>query len=262
VFKVDPPSRTMRALGLVPDQGIHYPLFVGDDLVFASVSTGMDVWARGPGGEPRQLTHDGWITSAAACGPEILAVRRAATTHELIRLDAAGRALRTVSRGNHETVACAPDGSRWYQAQWHEPAGIHRCDDRGCRWLTDGGQFGMSVSPDGSRLAFVRDRWTGPVVSWIPEGGGEPRDVSASETYCPIGWSSNHDLWISRRRAGRIVWVETNVDTLQETGRTVAGAKDCSDGTPDPRSPVSPELRVMSSHRAQLRALSVTAAGL
>jgi hypothetical protein len=86
--------------------------------------------------------------------------------------------------------------------------------------------------------------------------GGLEHEVSETETGCAVGWASVHTLWVSRRRAGKIVWMEVNAASGAETGKSVPGSRDCSDGRPDPASPVEPDLRIVYDLTSQLRLLA------
>jgi hypothetical protein len=89
----------------------------------------------------------------------------------------------------------------------------------------------------------------------MPADGGPAHDVTDSETGCQAGWASNNTLWVSRRRDGKILWTEVDADSGKETGKTVPGERDCSDGGNDPASPVDTDLRVVASRVSQLRLL-------
>ena len=104
-------------------------------------------------------------------------------------------------------------------------------------------------------MAFVKLASRGPLVAWVPVDGGATRDVVDTETACAIGWASPHTLWVSRRRDGKFLWTEVDADTGKETGQTVPGQRDCSDGGSDPLSPVNPDLRVIATQVSQLRLL-------
>jgi hypothetical protein len=80
-------------------------------------------------------------------------------------------------------------------------------------------------------------------------------DVTATETGCRPGWSSERTLWVSRRDGKEIVWTEVEVDGGRPTGKRTPGSRDCSDGREDPLSPVDPDVRVVSERRSQLRVL-------
>ena len=151
---------------------------------------------------------------------------------------------------------CSPDGQSWYFVDGTSPLRLKRCRDNECRVLTEGGTFGvLSVSPDGTRIAFLTMASRGPLVGWMSADGGATHDVSDSETGCAMGWASNQTLWVSRRRDGKILWTEVDVDSGKETGKVVPGQRDCADGGSDPLSPVNPDLRVIANRASQLRLL-------
>jgi hypothetical protein len=89
----------------------------------------------------------------------------------------------------------------------------------------------------------------------MPVDGGATHEVTDTETGCAIGWATNQTLWVSRRRDGKFLWTEVDADSGKETGQTVPGQRDCSDGGSDPLSPVNPDLRVIAERVSQLRLL-------
>jgi Tol biopolymer transport system component len=113
----------------------------------------------------------------------------------------------------------------------------------------------VSMSPDGKRLAFLTFENRGPIVSWMATEGGQVHEIGESETACAPGWASADSLWIARRRNGKPIWTEVDVDTGRETGTIVPGSRQCSDGWPDPASPVDPDLRIVFDQTSQLRLL-------
>jgi hypothetical protein len=255
LWKVDLARRTRHKIAVVPGQSLRYPSFTKDGLLVASLSYSSDIWLRDDQGALRQITHSGDVADVAPCGRDLIAARidSTAASSSLVVLDAGGRVLRTLSTNSAEiSPGCSPDGREWFTARWSDATGLYHCSDRGCDRLTRDEVGGLTVSPDGQRLAFIQPRKSDPVVAWMPAAGGEPREVSASETGCAPGWTSNRELWVSRKRAGRLAWVELDVDTGRETGRTVPGEKDCADGIPDPASPVHPEVRVVTQTRTQI----------
>jgi hypothetical protein len=255
ITELDPQARTSRALGYVPDQLVRYPMIVGDDLAFVSVRLSSDLIQRRPNGAVVNLTRSGHIMDGARCGRDLIVSREIAEDTLVIeRLDASGRRLEQLSAGPADwSPGCSPDGKVWfYRPHLPRPA-IRRCDGQGCREIYQGFAIGMSVSPDGERLAFVAIDKRGSIVQWMPANGGEPHEVAETETTCPGGWASGHTLWVSRRRDGKVLWTEVDADSGRETGKSLPGSRDCADGRPDPSSPVDPELRVVYDQTSQLR---------
>jgi len=172
----------------------------------------------------------------------------------LERVDHTGRGIKVLTGGGAEhSPACLPNGKVWFFSAGEAKPQIMRCDDLGCRRLLERAAWGLSVSPDGTRLAFMTLEKQGPIVEWINVEGGEIHPVAETETGCAAGWASPQTLWVSRRRDGKIVWTEVDADSGVETGRTVPGIRDCSTGESDPASPVNPDLPVIVSRRSQLR---------
>jgi hypothetical protein len=181
--------------------------------------------------------------------PVLLVGSFASKRARVVRLD------RAVTEDAGLGVACSPDGRVWFLVERASTPMIKRCRDSECRVLAQLTSQGLSVSPDGKRLAFVALVPRGPVAGWIPSEGGDLHHVVDSETACTTGWASNQTLWVSRRRDGRILWTEVDADTSKETGRSVPGQRDCTDGNEDPASPVNPDLRVIRDSVSQLRLL-------
>jgi hypothetical protein len=170
------------------------------------------------------------------------------------RVDATGKVLKVLTSGRASTAgACLPSGEVWFYANRDAKPTIMRCDGRGCRTLLEQAPFGLSVSPDGTRLAFTTVGPSHVTVAWMSVDGGTVHTVAATETACAAGWASSRALWVSRRRDGRIVWTEVDADSGAETGRAVPGLRDCSTGDPDPASPVNPDLPVVLRRQSQLR---------
>ena len=130
-----------------------------------------------------------------------------------------------------------------------------RCDQTGCRSLAARAGWALDLSPDGRRLVFATLDKRGAVVSVMDSDGNRVRELTETDTACRAGWASNETLWVSRRRAGKIVWVEINADSGRETSHIVSGSRDCMDGEPDPQSPVRQDLRVVPKQTSQLRFL-------
>jgi hypothetical protein len=131
----------------------------------------------------------------------------------------------------------------------------NKCGSSGCRQFTDRRAMALSVSPDGRRLAMMSFEQRGVVIWWIGADGGKTYDVAETETACAPGWASTGTLWVSRRRNGKPIWTEVEVESGRETGKTSPGARDCSDGKPDPASPVDPDLRIVYDQTSQVRLL-------
>jgi hypothetical protein len=254
LWRVDLPRRTRARIAMIPNQGIRYPLFTDAGLVFSTLDLPSDVWVRQPDGRLEQVTHSGDLINAAPCGRDVIAIRRGGEIRDLVRLDRGGHLLTVVSRHTQDVdPACSPDGTTWYSAQWTDHPSLDRCGASGCEPILDGGASALAVSPDGERIAFIRIRKTEPAVAWISSKGGEVHEVAVTETNCGPGWASDRTLWVSSRRGGHPSWIEVDADTLRETGRVVAGEKDCSDGNPDPASPVSPDVRALRRKTASIR---------
>jgi hypothetical protein len=113
----------------------------------------------------------------------------------------------------------------------------------------------LAISPDGRHLAFVAVDRRGPFVALMDVETGKVKELTETETACQAGWASPETLWVSRRRGGKIIWTVVAMETGSETGVSIPGARDCSDGKPDPQSPVHPDLKVVYRQVSQLRLL-------
>jgi hypothetical protein len=262
LWQIDIARRSRRRVGTIPGQLLRYPSLTQEGLLLASLTYTSDIWRRAPHGALEQVTQSGDIGPVAPCGRDLIAAHMDASgwSSSVVVLDRQGRVLRTLSTTHsNRALGCSPDGSQWFTVRWDAPNGLYRCNDRGCDLLLAEDIAELVVSPDGQRLAFIQPRKGDPVVSWMPATGGEPREVSASETLCAPVWSSNRTLWVSRKRAGRFSWVEIDIDATRETGRTIPGRTDCITGLPDPASPAQLDFRVVTQRRTQIRLLPASA---
>jgi hypothetical protein len=170
------------------------------------------------------------------------------------RVDLGGRTLRVLSRSPTDYYsACTRDGLTWFLADQGARPNLARCDDNGCREISAKSVVGLSVSPDGDRLAFVSITSLGLMVEWMSSNGGEIHEITQVDSLCRIGWATARTIWVSKKRDGALVWTEFDVDCGRATGRTTAGTHDCSDGLSDPASPLDSDLRVVASSTSQLR---------
>jgi hypothetical protein len=256
MLEVDPRRHRARRLGFVREQTIRSPIMVGDRLSFVSTRFDHRLAVRQRDGSFDELPGIG-ITHASPCGNDLIVDRslgNGAVAVEII--DRSGQLIRRLSAGPVSgSSSCSPDGKEWFFMEGLAPMTLKRCREGGCRVITERNLHGVSVSPDGRRIAFVTLASRGPLIGWMPVDGGPTHDVTDSETGCPIGWASNQTLWVSRRRDAKIVWTQVDADSGKETGQTVPGQRDCSDGGDDPSSPVNPDLRVTAVRTSQLRLL-------
>jgi len=255
ITEVDPQRRRARRIGLIRGQSLRSPTPFGEWMSFVSTRFDFRLAVRQRDGSFEQIPGGG-IISASPCGNDLIVDRRTDGGVVIETLDRSGRFIQRVSDGPISGFAsCSPDGRVKYFTEGAAPTVVKRCADKTCRVLAEKAIYGVAVSPDGKRLAFVTLASRGPLVGWMPTDGGASRDVADSETGCPIGWASNTTLWVSRRRDGKILWTEVDADSGKETGKTVPGQRDCSDGGTDPLSPVHPDLRIIASRQSQLRLL-------
>lgn len=255
---VDPSGLRAREFGSIAHQSIRDPVFVENGLAFRSWRASADIWTRGLSGAFKQLSHDGAFVEAFSCGDGLLATEISDSGSAIVRLDRAGRIIAKMTPGPEDhSPSCAIGGTPWFFIRGEGEA-LLRCDDSGCRTLARGAFNYNVASPDGRRLLLLKIENAGPTISWMPSEGGSIRDLGLSETTCSPGWSSNATVWISRRKSGRFLWTEVDTDTGKETGRTVNGTTNCSNGGNDPSSPVDSQLRIDRRIATQIRLLPRT----
>jgi hypothetical protein len=254
LLAVDPVARTARRLGFVRGRMIRYVTPTHDGVVVGALRGDMDVWGTSPTGAAQRLTTSGDYGCASPCGEGILATKAVSGGTEIVRMDRAGRPVQTLLRDADALgFGCSPDGAVWYFGGFSKRQGIHRCDDHGCTALTSTVAARATVSPDGQRIAFLSGGGGGITVSWMPTAGGPVRGISTTETGCDPAWSTARNLWVSRRRDGRIRWIEIDTETLVETGKAVDGSRDCATGVQDPKRPSAPPVWVETKYTTELR---------
>jgi hypothetical protein len=255
LVELDERGRTLRRLGHLGDQQVRFVAPADGGVLIAALASSEDVWTAAARGErARRLTQTDLYRAAVPCGAEILAtkVRRGGT--EILRMDREGRPVRTLHLGEDAVgFGCSPGGEVWYYLGNDKQRGIYRCDDAGCQMLTPTAVASAAVSPDGQRLALLSSGTSGITVSWMLSSGGPIHGVSPTETGCEPAWSTDRNLWVSRRRDGGIRWIEIDTDTLAETGKVVEGSKECSDAVPDPKRPVISPVRAQRSFSTEIR---------
>jgi tRNA A-37 threonylcarbamoyl transferase component Bud32 len=257
MLELDPQRGRARRLGAIRDQTLRSPLVSREWLSFVSTRFDHRLTVRQRDGSFAELPGGDRIFHASRCGNNLIVDRGLESGGVNVEIiDRSGRLIRRVSNGPITgTSSCTPDGREWFFMEGIAPMVIKRCSEKECRVLAERIVYGLSASPDGTRLAFVTLASRGPLVGWMPADGGPAHDVTDSETGCQAGWASNNTLWVSRRRDGKILWTEVDADSGKETGKTVPGERDCSDGGNDPASPVDTDLRVVASRVSQLRLL-------
>jgi tRNA A-37 threonylcarbamoyl transferase component Bud32 len=255
LVEVDPVRHSARRMGRIPQQLLGHPIFLADALLFVSVERASCLAERQADGSVPCRQHGKGIRFANHCGRDLIVSREVENGRIVVeRVDSTGRVIKGLTgEGSERSPACLPNGKVWFLSAGEAKPQIMRCDDLGCRRLVERASFGLSVSPDGTRLAFMTHEKQGPIVEWMNVDGGEIHAVAETETGCDAGWGSAQTLWVSRRRDGKVTWTEIDADSGAETGRTVPGTRDCSTGDPDPASPVNPDLPVIVSRPSQLR---------
>jgi tRNA A-37 threonylcarbamoyl transferase component Bud32 len=245
-----------RRLGHLRDQFIRYPTFLANGLAFVSTRLRATVVVRSPGGAVRGWTVYGRPFSVAHCGADLVTSTKRGDRMVVERVDPDGRLIATMTGGPSDVApVCSPDGRILFYLQQQGRPSIMRCDRAGCRSILNRPAMSLSISPDGQHLAFVALEVRGPVVELMDLRGGQVRELMETETACQMGWTSAKTLWVSRRRDGKIIWIEVDTESGRETGQSFPGSRDCADGYPDPKSPVQPDLRMVYDQISQLRLL-------
>jgi hypothetical protein len=254
IVAVDLTGQSARWIGAIREQSLLQPLLAETGLAFLSVRHVSDLFVRNEKGTLRRVTSGERISSVKPCGADLVISKIDGERAIVERIDRRGRTLKVLSSGPADSSpTCSPDGRIWYYTHVGPVVSLRRCDDLGCRDLVERSVGFADVSQDGKRIAFVEFEQRGPVVKWISSEGGEAHEVSETETGCPAGWTSPKTLWVSRRYGSRVVWKEVDADSGRETGRSVPGSRDCSDGRRDPQSPLNPDLRIIYDQTSQLR---------
>ena len=242
-------------IGFVPRQAIRYPRFVTDGLSFATTKSLSDLELRDSTGVWVQITRDADLLVPALCGQDIVASTHSNGSLVVVRLDRGGRLIRQMTTGPFDwEPVCTSDGRAFFYLDYARRGAIVRCDDTGCRTIMKEGAGSLSISPDDQRLAYVALSNRGAIVRWMSSSGGEAHDIEESANSCDPGWSSEGTLWVFRRKGKGWVWIEMDADSGRPTGKAVAEARDCSDGS-DPSSPITRQVRTVVDHRSQIRIL-------
>jgi hypothetical protein len=260
VTAIDFSTNRSYRVGFIRQQLIRHLLSSPEGLVFISRHDVADVWKRESSGAVVRLTNDGTIRVVARCRRGgYVAARSDGDRSVVVRLDSEGREVERLSDADAGLddggIACLDRADGWLINSLHDSRGIYLCRRADCQRVIDGDVYHLAVSPDERRIAYLAIGNRGPVVRWIASEGGDPHDVAESETGCAPGWSSPQNLWVSRRRNGRVAWFEVDADTGKETGRYQPGAQDCMDGSADPAAPAARDLMVKVVQVSQVRLL-------
>jgi hypothetical protein len=257
VVTVDAEARRARRVGRFPGQVLRSLALMGQTVVFASYRYGGDLWLDdGRGG--RVVTRDLGGREVARGFGHVLVSSMRDGLERIVELDDAGHVRGALTTGpRDEAPSILPDGKTWtYLRRAGDAPGLYRCAFGGsCARVSDVVMPYATVSPDGRRVAYVDPAARGPRALLVDLAGGAPRDVGDASSYCRPVWSSARTLWISRRAEGTPEWVEVDVDApeARPTGRTLRGARDCSDGLPDPTGPTRDGAKIVVDWRAELR---------
>jgi len=256
LIEVNPSLGQARPIGSIRDQSIRYPILVPHAVAFVSIRLAETVFVRHPDGETRPLNVGEGVQSAARCGDDLVVARQRGDRVLIERLDSAGRFIATLTEGPWDAnPACSADGRVLSYLQQKGRPVVMRCEEGACRKIADCPGYQLAMSPDGERFAFVAFEKRGPVVYVMDASGSRVREIMETETGCAPGWISNDRLWVSRRRAGRIVWLAIDAESGRETGESRPGLRDCHSGRTDPLSPANRDVRTVADATSQLRLL-------
>ncbi|HVU50205.1 MAG TPA: serine/threonine-protein kinase [Polyangia bacterium] len=262
IVSLDLDTRDARRLGTIAGQQLAALALAEDALVFASFHYGGDIWIDDAAGG-RLVTKDLHAKEMARGGGRVLASVERGGVFRVVELDVAGHELGVLSPGpRDEAPSILPDGRVWtYVRRAGDAPGLYRCRFGGaCGRISEAVLQYATVSPDGARVAYVDPLPQGLRARIVPLGGGPARDVGDASSYCRPVWSSARTLWISRRAGGAPEWIEVDVGDAggaapdaRPTGRTLRGARDCSDGLPDPAAPMRDGAKIVIDWRSELR---------
>jgi serine/threonine protein kinase len=257
LLRLDPTGRSVTRIAKLPGYMIAAPTFLPERMAFIARRTKSDAWRRTAGGSLEQLTHIGDAISIAPCGAGYVVTTE---TNDLVMLDDDGRESRRFnSAAAIASAVCSPDGRNRYLIALSPEPGIYRWGERGERELIANvvTPF-IAISPDGKRLALAKASPAAFLVSWMSLADHQLHEIGISDSNCQISWSSDHTIWLSKRRGGRLLWVEVDVDTRTETGKAIEGAHTCASGFPDPQSPGNRDLRVETVTTSEIRSVPLS----
>ena len=255
IFAIHPNAGIVIPAGEVRGQGIGFLAVEPDGLAFISQRSRSEVWGTQDGTQSHRLTSLGTVLEAASCGGDVFLLTRDDPREGTIvsRRESDGPLTDLAAGSFCQSPVCAHGGAEWWFARFGPTdPGFFHCTASGCALISHDVIHGAALSPEGTRIAYVAPTNRGMGVRLMSKLGGAVRDVADTETSCAPGWTSNDTLWISRRRRGAFVWTEIDAHGT-ETGRTVSGAKDCTDGHPDPLSPVRSDVRVVVERQSEVR---------
>ena len=257
LIRVDPIGKRARFSGAIDDQLIRYPFFLEDGLAFSSIKVSSTLVRDVSASETSRLKIDHSIRTAASCGDGIVATHLTDRGPTIVMLDVAGTIVGTRSEAGTGVLArCSPAGDVLYVETLGQAPALERCKDGRCRVVKESAAGAFALSPDGSRIAYLRPDNRGLVAAWIVEDGrGGEHEVTVTDAACSPGWSTDKHLWVALRRRRQVVWTEFDTDAGRPTGRTSLGTRDCADGVQDPASPVQPSVRLEFDCTSEVRLL-------
>jgi serine/threonine protein kinase len=243
--------------GFVRGQYLRHPEVVQEGLSFTSVAWRSDLELKARDGKWRSITRNQYLSVPARCGDDLVASQRLPDSTVVVRLDRDGNILRRMTGGPFDwSPVCSSDGKTLLYVDVENQGRIMACDAAGCRTVLAGAVGGgLAISPDDRRLLFAAPTNRGMAVRWIALDGGTVHDVTQAEPDCLPAWSSSSTVWTLRRLGGIPGWIEVDADSGRPTGRFVPTSHDCSDGAPDPNSPVPADVRAVIDRTSQLRLL-------
>jgi hypothetical protein len=201
------------------------------------------------------------ITTAARCGTGFMTTEEGPDGASVVRRDSMGRFLGKLTPGPWDVgPSCSRDGAAWYYFSKSPQPRIVACGTWGCSELLRRQALVLAASPDGERVAFIETSSRDFFVHWIARSDRVVHDLTITENLCRPAWSSNRTLWVARERNNRNLWVEFDVESAKETGRTAPGNTNCSNGVADLKSPVDADLDFDLRQTSQLRVLRMETA--
>jgi serine/threonine protein kinase len=243
--------------GFVRGQFLRHPQVVEDGLSFISGAWRSDLEVRAENGTWHAITRNQYLSVPARCGDDLVASQRLPDSVVVVRLDQNGNILRQMTSGPFDwSPVCTSDGKTLFYVDFANQGRIMACTADGCRTvLSSAVGGGLAMSPDDRRLLFPTTTNRGIAVRWIALDGGIVHDVTQAEPDCLPAWSSSSTVWTLRRLGGILGWAEVDADFGRPTGKFVPTSNNCFDGTADPNSPVTTEVRAVVDRTSQLRLL-------